>query len=234
MATAPRVNLLGSTTARPNASEHLRGRADGSSARAGAAFALAATGIVLGVLSGEATYPRRYTTFDNTISDLSGTEPPHSVMLEPSRTIFIVTMLGAGALVLVGTWFLHRAHERRRLLVAMACFGVGLIGVAVFPGNVAGWHPLFALICFLGGAVAAILSRRSLEGPFRYFAMGLGMIALVATGFGLEGLEHWWPQDALGRGGVERWIAYPVLLWLMGFGAQLMCRSRRGEERSVS
>ena len=76
---------------------------------AGALFSIAGIGIVMSIITGEALYPRRYTTFANTISDLSGTEPPHSIMLEPSRTIFIVTMLLAGALVLVGAWFLARA-----------------------------------------------------------------------------------------------------------------------------
>jgi hypothetical protein len=66
------------------------------------------------------------------------------------------------------------------------------------------------------------MSRTVITGPFRYFAVALGAVALAATVFGLEPLEHWGPQDALGRGGIERWIAYPVLLWLVGFGAVLM------------
>ena len=191
---------------------------------AGVLFNIAGIGIVMATITGEALYPRRYTTFGNSISDLSGTEPPHSVMLQPSRTIFIVTMLLAGVLVLAGDWFLSRTIQRRRFTVAMAIFGVGLVGVGIFPGNVEGWHPLFAMACFVGGSIAAILSHRVIEGPFRYVAVGLGTTALAATFFGLEPLEHWGPQDALGRGGIERWIAYPVLLWLVGYGAYLTSR----------
>ena len=105
-------------------------------------------------------------------------------MLEPSRTIFIVTMLLAGVGVLVGTWFLARAIDRRRFVVAMTVFGVGLVGIGIFPGNVEGFHPLFALLCFVGGSVAAIMSRKVIVGTFRHFAVALGTIALVATVFG--------------------------------------------------
>ena len=176
----------------------------------------------MSIITNEALYPRRYSTFANTISDLSGTEPPHSVMLEPSRTIFIVTMLLAGAGLLAGTWFLAQAIDRRRFVVAMTVFGVGLVGIGIFPGNVEGFHPLFALLCFVGGSIAAIMSRRVIVGTFRHFAVALGTIALVATFFGLDSFKDWGPQAELGRGGIERWIAYPVLLWLVGFGAYLM------------
>ena len=71
-----------------------------------------------------------------------------------------------------------------------------------------------------------------ITGPFRYFAFALGAVALAATVFGLEPLEHWGPQDALGRGGIERWIAYPVLLWLVGFGTVLLTAGARSMSRS--
>jgi len=189
---------------------------------AGACYATVSIGIVMSIITNEALYPRRYTTFANTISDLSGTEPPHSVMLEPSRTIFILTMLLAGAGLLAGTWFLAQAVDRRRFVVAMTVFGIGLVGIGIFPGNVEGFHPLFALLCFVGGSVAAIMSRRVITGPFRYFAVALGTTALVATFFGLDAFKDWGPQAELGRGGIERWIAYPVLLWLVGYGGYLM------------
>ncbi len=205
-------------------------REDRTRTAAGALFACVGIGVVMSIITNEALYPRRYSTFSNTISDLSGTEPPHSVMLQPSRSIFIVTMLVAGTLVLLGVWFLAQAIERRRLVIAMSIFGVSLVGIGIFPGNVEGWHPLFALACFLSGSVAAIMSRKVIDGAFRYVATALGVTALLALGFGLESLEHWGPQEALGRGGIERWIAYPVLLWLVGYGAYLMSPRRSAPE----
>jgi hypothetical membrane protein len=191
---------------------------------AGALLSITGIGVILATITNEALYPaaRHYSTFANTISDLGGTEPPNSYMVQPNRLIFIITMAIAGVLVLVATYLLWGVVERRRFLVALGIFGVGIVGIAVFPGNVATIHPLFSLVCFLGGSVAAILSRKILDVPLRYFAVALGSIALLATVFGLESLENWGPQAAIGIGGVERWIAYPVLLWLVLLGAAFM------------
>ncbi len=193
---------------------------------AGALLAFAGIGILMSIITNEALYPaeRHYDTFANTISDLGGTIPPNSYMVEPNRLIFIVTMAVGGALVLASTALLWRALARRGFLVALGAVGVGLVGIAVFPGNVATWHPLLALLCFVGGSVAAILSGRFLKRPLRYFAVGMGAVALVSTVLGLDAFEGHWPQTMIGLGGVERWIAYPVLLWMVLLGTVLMAR----------
>lgn len=193
---------------------------------AGVLLTSAGIGIIMSIITNEALYPRgrHYSTFANSISDLGGTLPPNSYMVQPNRTIFIATMAVAGVLVLAATYMLWPVMQRRRIVVGLGAFGVGLIGIAVFPGNVAGWHPLFALVCFLAGSVTAILSRKVLASPIRYFAAALGSVALAATVLGLEAFETWGPQAEIGIGGIERWIAYPVLLWLVLFGVQLMTR----------
>jgi hypothetical membrane protein len=190
---------------------------------AGALFAATGIGIVLSTITNEALYPasRHYSTFADTISSLSGTEPPDSYTVQPNRLIFIVTMAVAGVLVLAATALL-RHLARRRLVIALAVFGTGLVGIAVFPGDVATWHPIFAMSCFVGGAIAAILSRTLLDRPLRAFAVILGSVALAATVVGLDVFADLGPQTAIGVGGVERWIAYPVLLWMVLFGAALM------------
>jgi hypothetical membrane protein len=183
--------------------------------------------MILSIITNEALYPadRHYSTFANSISDLSGTEPPNSFMVQPDRTLFIATMAICGLFVLTAVYLLWPVVARRRFLVALGIFGIGLVGIAVFPGNVAGWHPLFAFTCFLGGGIAAILSRKILRSPVRYFAATLGTIALLATVFGIEAFANWGPQAEIGVGGMERWIAYPVLLWLVLLGAELMTRA---------
>ena len=193
---------------------------------AGVLLSITGIGIIMSTITNEALYPiaRHYSTFANAISDLGGTEPPNSYMVEPNRLIFIVTMALSGALILASTYLLWRVVQRRRVLVALGIFGIGLLGIAVFPGNVATWHPWFALVCFVGGSVGAILSRKILDPPIRHFATALGTIALLATFVGLEFFEDWGPQAWIGVGGVERWIAYPVLLWLVLFGCALMTR----------
>jgi hypothetical membrane protein len=196
---------------------------------AGALLALTGIGMIMAIITNEALYPaeRHYSTFANSISDLSGTRPPNSYMVEPNRWIFIATMAVCSVLVLTSTYLLWSVITRRRVVIGLGLFGGGLIGIAIFPGNVVGWHPLFAMLCFVGGCVTAIMSRTVLAPPVRYFAFALGVIALVATVVGQEAFENVGIQAAIGYGGTERWIAYPVLLWLVMFGTALM--TERGE-----
>jgi hypothetical membrane protein len=191
---------------------------------AGAFLAVTGIAMVMSIVTNEALYPaeRHYSTNANSISDLGGTLPPNSYMVEPNRMIFIATMAVCGAFVLMSTYLLWSVLARRRVVVGLGLFGVGLMGIAVFPGNVAIWHPIFASICFVGGSATAVMSRKVLAHPVSYFALALGSISLIATVLGQEGFENLWPQAAIGLGGTERWIAYPVLLWLVMFGTSLM------------
>lgn len=191
---------------------------------AGALLSVTGIGLILSIIINEALYPaaRHYSTFANTISDLGGTLPPNSYMVQPNRFIFIATMALAGAFVLFATYLLWRVEEGRRFVVALGLMGVGIVGIAVFPGNVATIHPLFSLLAFMAGSIAAILSRKVLDAPLRYFAVVLGSVALVATVFGLDPFANRGPQAEIGIGGVERMIAYPVLLWLVLIGAAFM------------
>jgi hypothetical membrane protein len=213
--------------AAPATSDH----ADRRRPLAGLLLTITGIGIVMSTITNEALYPaeRAYSTNANTISDLGGTLPPNSFMVQPNRAIFIVTMAVAGALVLASTYLLRGALRRRRMLVAMGAMGVGLVGIAIFPGNVAGWHPLFSLLAFVGGSAATIMSRKELDQPAGSVALALGVIALVATVLGLDPFAETWPQTAIGIGGVERWIAYPVLLWMVLCGTALMGKAPTAE-----
>jgi hypothetical membrane protein len=198
---------------------------------AGLLLTVTGIGIVMSTITNEALYPaeRAYSTNANTISDLGGTLPPNSFMVQPNRAIFIATMAVAGALVLASTYLLRGTLRRRRMLVAMGAMGVGLVGIAIFPGNVAGWHPLFSLLAFVGGSAATIMSRKELDQPAGSVALALGVIALGATVLGLDLFAETWPQTAIGIGGAERWIAYPVLLWMVLFGTALMGKAPTAE-----
>ncbi len=200
---------------------------------AGALLALTGIGILMAIITNEALYPaaRHYNTFTNTISDLGGTIPPNSYMVQPNRAIFIAMMAVSGTLVLVSTYLSWTSIARRRISIGLLVFGVSLVGLAVFPGNVPTWHPWIALACFMAGSITAIMSRKVLHPPLAYFAVAFGVIALFATFAGLEAFEGMGPQEWIGLGGVERWIAYPVLMWLVTFGTALMSRDD-GRSRS--
>jgi hypothetical protein len=60
------------------------------------------------------------------------------VLLQPSATIFNLTMPVAGALIIAAAWFAHRALHRRAVTIPTSLLGIGVLGVGIFPGNI---HP---------------------------------------------------------------------------------------------
>ncbi len=195
-------------------------RSTASAGVAGILLALAGVIFLMGVITAEATYPDVYTTHDNEISDLGATRPPDSIIRQPSARIFNTTMLATGALILASAWSVRAAFGSRRTTISMALLGIGVLGVGIFPGNRAPMHGLFAMLAFVAGGLACILSARVQEGMFRWLSRGLGVVALGSLVVALfsDSTPIW---DELGDGGVERWIAYPVALWMVAFGAYL-------------
>lgn len=162
---------------------------------------------LMGIITAEVLYPR-YSTRQE-ISDLGSTVPPNPIIHQPSASIFNGTMLVTGGLLLVATYFLHRAIGRRVLTVPLALFGLGAFGVGVFPGNMVPWHGLFALLTFVSGGVTVALSSRVVTSPFSYLCVVFGGISLLtlASVFVLQDAN---PLLILGLGGVERWVTLPT------------------------
>ncbi len=188
---------------------------------AGALLFLAGAAAFMGIITAESLYPSGYTTGGSMISDLGGTEPPNSVVVQPSAAIFDTTMMVTGILIIVGTVSVYAAYRRKSLAIPLVLFGVGALGVGVFPGHTGGVHQLFAQLTFMSGGIAAILSYRSITAPLRYISAGLGAIALVNLSAYIV-LQDGWFVAGLGLGGLERWIAYPVVLWVIGIGGYLL------------
>jgi hypothetical membrane protein len=188
---------------------------------AGVLLSLAGVVLLLGFITAEALYPGSYSTHANTVSHLGASEPPGSVVLQPSAAIFDGTMLLAGAMILAGAWFAWRALRRRAVLIPTALLGAGALGVGVFPLTHPTPHTLFAFTAFLSGGIAVIVASRVAPGPFRHLWAALGTVALAATVLGVFLLE-WAPVAELGEGGIERWIVYPIVLWLVAFGSWLL------------
>jgi len=192
---------------------------------AGFLLFLAGVAAFLGIITAEALYPEGYSTSLNRISDLGATQPPHSRIEEPSATIFNTVMMAAGALILVASFCVQRGCGRWLAPVLIALSGVGLVGVGVFPADQGTIHAVFAVLAFGAGALAAIVSFTIVAPPLSYISVILGLTALVIGS--LHGvLGDSGPLAGLGLGGIERWVAYPVLLWTTGFGGYLMGRAR--------
>jgi hypothetical membrane protein len=185
---------------------------------AGGLLLTAGVTIVMGIITAEALYTNPYNARME-ISDLGATET--GVVLHPSSTIFNLTMLAAGAMILAGALFAHRALHRRAVTIPTGLLGLGVLGVGVFPGNIHPQHPLFAFTAFVAGGLAVLLSARVTSQPLRAIFAVMGIISL---GFTLASvvLLGWGLFARLDLGGVERWMVYPVLLWLVGFGGYLV------------
>jgi hypothetical membrane protein len=189
---------------------------------AGTLLFLAGFIALMGIITGEIFYPAGYSTANSEISDLGSTRPPDALICQPSATIFNGTMILTGILVIAGAFFAYRAGWERWSSLLLALVGTGILGVGIFPGNVGTLHGLSATLTFIGGGIAAVMSARALCGPFRFIAVLLGCITLLA----LMGLGILLP--VLGDGGAERWIAYPIIFWLTGLGGYFLGEAVQG------
>jgi len=182
---------------------------------AGLLFFIAGAVILMGIITAEIFYPPGYSTSNSEISDLGATRPPDSLIYQPSASIFNATMISGGLLVLAASVFLFR-DLKRRVILFPAVLGAGMLGVGLFPGNNPFFHPLFALVTFIAGGLSALVSFTMTGSPFRYVLAFLGLVTLIFLFFSSLFIP------LLGDGGTERFVAYPVIIWAMGFGGYLI------------
>jgi hypothetical membrane protein len=191
---------------------------------AGSLLTVAGVTILLGIITAEALYSSAYTTGGSEISDLGGTRPPNSLIFQPSAMIFDLSMVAIGILVLAGSGFVHRVFGRRSVTIPLTVLGIGALGVGLFPGNTGAPHQIFAMTTFIAGGVAAVSAARVTTAPFRFVSLLLGAVSLVTLISTLL-LGNGSPMTVLGIGGIERWIVYPVILWIIAFGGYLSGRA---------
>ena len=177
----------------------------------------------LGIITAETLYPG-YSTSQNMISDLGATEPPNSIIVQPSSTIFGAAMAVSGLLIAASAYFIHYVFRKQAVTIPLGLFGTGVLGVGIFNGSYGDLHGIFALMTFFMGGISAITSYRIERAPLSYFSVILRGIALLNL-FLYYIMGNASPFAAFGFGGLERWIAYPILLWITGFGGYLMGHS---------
>jgi hypothetical membrane protein len=195
----------------------------------GVLLLVAGAAILMGTITAEALYPAAYSTHRNTVSDL-GAMRPENIIRQPSAAIFDWTLITTGLLIIVAAYFLYRALQRWAIVIPTALLGVGVLGAGIFPGNTGNTHALLAMLAFTAGSIAAILSWKVLSSPLRYICVALGSAALVSTVLSTNLFIDWAPVARLGEGGIERWIVYPVVLWMVTFGAYLASRPAAAEQ----
>jgi len=181
---------------------------------------LAGSIALMGIITAEVFYPSGYTTFNSEISDLGATKPPNSIIYQPSATIFNITMLISGLMALMATFFLHRYFNQLLFTIPMSLFGLGLVGIGFFAGDKVPYHGIFSLLTFISGGVSAIMSFKIVSAPFNFIGIVFGAISLM-TWFTVMFAPNI-IVPFIGLGGTERWLVYPIVLWLTGLGGYLM------------
>ena len=199
-----------------NIDEILRADIRSSLTKSGLLLFLAGFLIFMGILTGEIFFKKSYTSRDNYISELGAPVPPETIKSELSAEIFNYTMIISGLMIIMATIFIQKIFKKLFTTIPLGLFGLGVLGVGIFPGNIHPWHGIFALILFVAGGIGAITSFKILSAPLKYIFIFLGIITLTF----LAGYKYFVPS--LGVGGAERCVFYPTLFWLTGLGGYLL------------
>ncbi|ACL17732.1 DUF998 domain-containing protein [Methanosphaerula palustris] len=178
----------------------------------------------LGIITAEVLFPG-YSTSENQISDLgTSAESLDDTIPPPSALIFDGAMVLVGLMTLGASVCLHRTFEDLVVTIPLSLLGIGLTGVGIFNGSFGTIHALFALLIFIAGGLSAIAAARVERSPLCYISVILGAVSLInLVSFLVLGMSG--PLAFLGPGGMERWVVYPVLLWLLVFGGYLFGQS---------
>ncbi|HSX08201.1 MAG TPA: DUF998 domain-containing protein [Candidatus Saccharimonadales bacterium] len=165
-----------------------------------------------------------YSWTRNTISDLGnsvcGVFDGRSVC-SPFHIAMNVSIFALGVLMASGSFLIYQEFCENRGTFAgfglMALGGIGGMIVGLVPENTNGyWHLGGALLPFLLGNVGLVILSFALykiRFGMRFYTFMSGIVSLTALIF--FAAHSYGP---LGKGGVERIVAYPQTIWLITFG----------------
>ena len=170
---------------------------------------------VLAVVVSEAIYSG-YSVGQQFVSDLGDWS-----LAGNSAAIFDVSIILAGVFIIAGAYFILRGLKNKLFTSLLVISGVGSVGVGIFAENIfLPLHLVFTVVALGFGAASAIMSYKFEKSPLSYVSVILGAVTLLAMVFSLSGADL-----GLGKGGMERLVIYPFLLWGLGFGAYLIGNS---------
>ncbi len=120
----------------------------------------------------------------------------------------------------IAAFYQHKYFKKLLFSIPLSLFGLSLVGIGFFSGDKVPYHGIFSLLAFIAGGVSAITSFKVVSVPFKFIGIVFGSITLItwcAVVFAPTLIVPF-----IGMGGTERWIVYPVVLWITGFGGYLM------------
>ena len=146
-------------------------------------------------------------------------------VIDETALLFNVLLVVTGLLNAVGGYLLFTWHRRAWLLVVYLVGSAGAIGAGLLPLDTGGLHSMFALLGFLFFNIEALGTASIVRGPMKWISLAAGAAGLVFVAVMVVG-DGGNPQifGAIGHGGAERMIVYPVMLWLLAIGGYLIAR----------
>ncbi|MDE1797860.1 MAG: DUF998 domain-containing protein [Candidatus Micrarchaeota archaeon] len=179
----------------------------GNRRRAGWLLALGAAQFLIALVLAESIYPG-YSVSANFISDLG---------VGPAAGVFNGSVMLLGLMVLLGAYFGWKEFREPFFAAALALSGLGALGVGLFPEG-SGLHLPASFAVFFFGALAALLAYRlrmsRAEAALSALAGAASLLALALFASRIT--------LGIGVGGMERMVAYPILIWAVGIGGRWM------------
>jgi len=163
----------------------------------------------------------------NAISDLGaagcGLFDDDRFVCSPLHNLMNISLILLGIAMVIGSALLYSKLRRSRVgFSLMALAGIGAILVGIFPEDTVFWaHIAGQDLAFVLGNIALIVFGLTLRFPrwFRWYSIVSGVVALVAL---ILFLSH--NRFFLGLGGMERVVAYPLIIWLIVAGVYIAVR----------
>ena len=177
-------------------------------------------GFILALNMAEFIYGPGYSVSLNTISDLGATCVAGVCMIPKSALFFDGSVFLKGLATVVASYYLYRAFKRRTFSGFLVLSGVGAMGVGLFPENYGVVHSDFTFVTFFFGVLSVFAAFPIEKRPLNYLSVVLGLISLASLVIMLQ--PELFNYLGIGKGGVERMIAYPLLLWGTALGGQLI------------
>jgi hypothetical membrane protein len=204
------------------------------------AFVAAAQWVLL-VIVAETQYPN-YSIQHNYLSDLGATchrglVLTPCVIVSPSSSIWNTSLALMGLLSLVSAIMFYGTTRKKGFSILFGIWGLGALIAGAVPETLLSVHELASDAAFLGGSIAAIGAFWFLKSPLKYVSVILGLFSFasfIPVTFAGP-FFRWNGIFGLGLGGIERMVAYPIVIWEIAFGAYLMSgalsTSRREEAK---
>jgi hypothetical membrane protein len=161
---------------------------------------------LFGIIISEARYPGYHVS--SVISDLG---------VGPTAWLFNSSVFIFGIFLIISAYLLLNIGTNRYFTALLGLAGLGAVLVGLIPETQGAPHVFAAVMVFIFGGLCAITGYSVFRGPFSIISPFLGIIALIATILLASGIYL-----GLGMGGMERMIAYPLIIWGFGAGAYLM------------